>query len=103
LEAIHMWWLDDIVVPAVLIIGFGCFVVMARWRTRDLTRETTRTAESMYPSYAGSIRQQRKYAEEHGGTWQDDEERQDALTRPLTPPSKTAGRPATQPPPTPGP
>jgi hypothetical protein len=59
-----MWWLDDIVVPAALIIGFGCFVVMVRWRTRDMTRKTTRTAENMYPSYADSTRRQRKYADE---------------------------------------
>jgi hypothetical protein len=72
-----MWWLDDIVVPAVLILALCSFVVTVRWRTRDMTRRTTRTAESMYAANADSIRKQRKYAEERGGQWQDDERRQD--------------------------
>ena len=91
-----MWWLDDIVVPAVLILGFCSFAAIVRWRTRDMTRETTRTAESMYGSYADSVRKQRKYAEEHGGQWSDDEGRHDALTGRLAPPPSTAARPARQ-------
>jgi len=67
-----MWWLDDIIVPALLISGVYCFAVMVGFRTRMLTRKTTRTAESMYPLYADSIQKQRKYATEHDGTWKDD-------------------------------
>jgi hypothetical protein len=91
-----MWWLDDIVVPAVLILGLCCFVTFVRLQVRGLKRKTTRTAESLYPHYADSIRKQRKYAKEHGGQWKEDEARQDALTRRLTPPSKTAARSARQ-------
>jgi hypothetical protein len=67
-----MWWLDDIVIPAVLILGVYCFVVLVRHGTRGAIRKNTRrTAENMYPLYADSIRKQRKYAKEHGGTWED--------------------------------
>jgi hypothetical protein len=72
LKAIDMWWLDDIIVPAVLILGVYCFMVMVGFRTRMLTRKTTRTAENMYPLYADSLKKQQKYAREHGGTWKDD-------------------------------
>jgi hypothetical protein len=72
LKAIDMWWLDDIIVPAVLILGVYCFMVMVGFRTRTLTRKTTRTAENMYPLYADSLKKQQKYAREHGGTWKDD-------------------------------
>ena len=60
-----MWWLDDIIIPAVLIVGISCFVWLARMSTRRFTRKTTRTAEDLYPRYADSIRHQRKYAKEH--------------------------------------
>jgi hypothetical protein len=66
LKAIEMWWMDILVVPALLILGVYCFAVMVGFRTRTLTRKTTRTAESMYPNYADSIKTQRKYAEEYG-------------------------------------
>ena len=69
-----MWWLDDIIVPAVLILGVSCFVLLVRSSTRRSARKTTtRTAEDLYPLYADSIRKQRKYAKEHGGQWRDDE------------------------------
>jgi hypothetical protein len=44
----------------------------------------------MYDSYADSPSKQRKYAIEHGGTWKDDGEQQDALTKRLAPPPKAA-------------
>ena len=68
-----MWWLDDIIVPAVLILGVSCFVWLVRSSTRRSVRKNTRTAEDLYPLYADSIRKQRKYAKEHGGQWRDDE------------------------------
>jgi hypothetical protein len=74
LRSIGMWWLDDIIVPAVLILGVSCFVLLVRSSTRRSVRKTTtRTAEDLYPLYADSIRKQRKYAKEHGGQWRDDE------------------------------
>jgi hypothetical protein len=66
-----MWWLDDIVIPLVLLLGIYCFVSLVRARTRGMTRKTTRTAESMYPLYADSLRKQRRYAQRHGGEWRD--------------------------------
>jgi hypothetical protein len=67
-------WVDDIIVPAVLILGVSCFVLLVRSSTRRSVRKTTtRTAEDLYPLYADSIRKQRKYAKEHGGQWRDDE------------------------------
>ena len=87
-----MWWLNDLVIPAILIIGLGCFVITVLWRTRLMTRETTRAAEDLYPQYADSIQEQRKYAKEHGGQWHDDGGQRDALAGPLAPPSKTATR-----------
>jgi hypothetical protein len=67
-----MWWLDDIVVPAVLILGVCCFVWLVRRGTRTSARKSIRTAEDLYPRYADSIRKQRKYAKEHGSMWRDD-------------------------------
>jgi hypothetical protein len=72
LKAIEVWWMDDIVVPALLFLGVYCFAVMVGFRTRMLTRKTARTAESMYPLCADSLKKQQKYAKEHGGTWKDD-------------------------------
>jgi len=69
-----MWWLDDIIIPAVLILGVSCFVWLVRLQTWRLTRKTARTAEDLYPRYADSIRQQRKYAKEHGGQLRDEED-----------------------------
>jgi hypothetical protein len=68
-----MWWLDDIVIPALFVLAVYCFVVMVGFRTRMLTRRTTRTTENMYPLYADSLKEQQKYAKEHGGTWKADD------------------------------
>jgi hypothetical protein len=72
LKAIAMWWMDDIVVPAVLASGVYCFVWLVRARTRGANRRSTRTAEDLYPRYADSLKKQRKYAREHGGTWKNE-------------------------------
>lgn len=61
-----MWWMDDIVVPAVLLLGIYGFLVLIGFRTRMLTRKTDRTAESMYPNYADPARKQRKQARQRG-------------------------------------
>jgi hypothetical protein len=68
-----MWWLDGIIVPAVLILGISCFVWMVRSKTRGAIRNSHRTVESMYPLYADPIRKQPKYARKHGATRSDDE------------------------------
>jgi hypothetical protein len=94
LKAIEMWWLQDIIVPALLVLAVFGFVLAVRFQTQRLTGRTTRTAEDLYPRYADSARKQRKYAREHGGQWQDDGGQRDALAKRLAPPSKTerAGR-----------
>ena len=51
-----MWWVNDIVVPAVLILGVYGFLVLVGFQKRMLTRKTDRTAESMYDNYADSGR-----------------------------------------------
>jgi hypothetical protein len=60
-----MSW-EDILIPALFILAIYCFAVMVGFRTRTLTRKTTRTAENMYPLYADSIKKQKEYAKEHG-------------------------------------
>jgi hypothetical protein len=47
-----MWWEYVIaaIVAAIVIYGFA---VLAGFETRVLTRKTDRTAEQMYPDYAG--------------------------------------------------
>jgi hypothetical protein len=66
-EAITMWWMDDLVVPAVLLVGVCCFVLLVRFRAGMITRRTDRTAEGMYANYADSPHKQRKLARKHGG------------------------------------
>jgi hypothetical protein len=94
LKAIEMWWLDDIIVPALLILAVFGFVLVVRLQTKRLAGRTTRTAEDLYPRYADSVRKQRKYADGHGGQWQDDEGQQNIPAKHLMPPSKArrAGR-----------
>jgi hypothetical protein len=72
LKAIEMSW-EDILIPALFILGIYCFAVCAGGRTRMLTRRTARTAENLYASYADSVRKQQKYANDHGGTWKADD------------------------------
>jgi hypothetical protein len=74
-----MRWLDDIVIPLVLLIGICCFVSLCRFRTRGMTRRSSRTAESMYAQYADSPQKQRKYAQRRGGEWRDQERGSDPL------------------------
>jgi len=64
-------WLDFGIV-ALLIIGIYCFAVLTGFQTRMLARRSNRRAEDMYDQYAGSPRQQRRYAKEHGEPWHDD-------------------------------
>lgn len=67
-----MWW-EDILIAALLIFGFYCFLLLVGFRTDLLTRKTHRTAENLYDKFADSPRRQRTYAREHGGTWKEDD------------------------------
>ena len=61
-----MWW-QYIIIAAVLVLGVYGFLTFTGFETRTLSRRTTRTAEDMYPSYADSLRKQRRSARQHGG------------------------------------
>jgi hypothetical protein len=69
---VNVWFMDDVVVPLVIIAGVWCFVLLARGKTRAATRKSTKTAESMYDNYSDPLWKQRQYARAHGGTWKDD-------------------------------
>jgi hypothetical protein len=45
------------------------FISLTRFRTDILNRRTYRTAEDLYPNFADSPAEQRRYAREHGGEW----------------------------------
>jgi hypothetical protein len=62
----------SILVVALLAFGGYAFVELAGWRTRGLTRRSSRTAESMYDNYADSPAKQRRYAKSRGGEWRDE-------------------------------
>jgi hypothetical protein len=63
-------WLD-IGIVVLMLFGAYAFAQLVGWQTRGLTRRTNRTAEDMYDQFAGSPRQQKRYARAHGGEWQD--------------------------------
>ena len=67
-------WLD-VVIVALFVVGIYCFAVLAGWQTRLISRRTKRRAEDMYDQYADSPHKQRRFAKEHGDTWQDDQAR----------------------------
>ena len=60
-----MWW-QYLIIAAVLVLGIYAFLVFTGFETRVLSRQTNRTAEDMYPGYAGSLRKQRRYTQQHG-------------------------------------
>lgn len=61
-----MWW-QYIIIAAVILLGIYGFLALTRSETRNLSRRTNRTAADMYPSYADSEREQRRYARQPGG------------------------------------
>jgi hypothetical protein len=72
-KAIKMWW-EYIVAAVVLILaGYG-FLSLTGLETRNLSRKTSRTAESMYDNYADSGRRQRRHARNPGGGRHEDED-----------------------------
>jgi hypothetical protein len=66
-----MWWMNYVVVPAVLLLGIYGLLVVTGFQKRMLTRKNSHTAESTYDNYADSPRKQRQYASQHGGQWRD--------------------------------
>ena len=66
-----MWM--DIAIAALFVAGSYAFVTLVGWRTRDVTRRSSRTAENLYGQYADSVRTQRRYARRHGGSWTDEQ------------------------------
>jgi len=65
-------WLD-IAIAALFVAGIYAFVTLVRWRTRDVTRRSSRTADNLYGQYADSPRKQRQYARRRGGSWTDEQ------------------------------
>jgi hypothetical protein len=59
-----VWW-EYVIIAAVLVFGVYAFLTFVGFEKRTLSRRTTRTAESMYRSYADSLRKQRQ-ALQHG-------------------------------------
>jgi hypothetical protein len=68
-----MWWMNFIVVPAVVLFGIYCLLVLTGFQKRVLSRKNGHTAESTYDNYADSARKQRRYASARGGQWRDGE------------------------------
>jgi hypothetical protein len=66
-----VWW-QYIIIAAVILLGIYGFLTLTRFETRFLSRRTDRTAADLYPSYADSLRKQRRYARQHGGEWASD-------------------------------
>lgn len=50
-----MWW-EWVIAAIVVAIVIYSFAALAGFETRVLTRKTDRTAEQMYPNYAGRKR-----------------------------------------------
>jgi hypothetical protein len=57
----QVWWIY-IVVVVLLAAGIYAFVEVAGFRIRLLTRQSPKTAESMYDNYADSPGKQKRYA-----------------------------------------
>ena len=55
-----MWW-EHIIIAAVLLFGIYAFLTLTSFETKFLSRRTSRTAESMYSSYA-----ERRHASRQG-------------------------------------
>jgi hypothetical protein len=72
IEVIHLpWWGYVLFLLAVAAAIWG-FLSLVKFRTKELTDKTDRTAQDLYPSYADSLRKQRRFAGERGGQWHDD-------------------------------
>ena len=67
-----MWWQYLIAVVVVILAVWG-FVSVVKLQTHRLSDRTDNTAEDVYDRYADSLQKQRKYAEEHGGEWRNEE------------------------------
>jgi hypothetical protein len=63
------WWGTVLFLAAVVLAIWGSLSIVG-FRTRTLTRKTGRRAEDMYQDYAGSPREQHRFAHDHG-VWRD--------------------------------
>ena len=63
-----MWW-QYVIAAVVLIIAVYGFVSLVKVQTHRVSDKTDNTAEDVYARYAGSSRQQHRYAQQHGGEW----------------------------------
>ena len=67
-----MWWMNFIVVPAVVLFGLYCLLVLTGFQKRVLSRKSGHTARACTTTIP-SPRKQRQYASERGGQWRDGE------------------------------
>ncbi|HTT50132.1 MAG TPA: hypothetical protein VMH35_01845 [Streptosporangiaceae bacterium] len=83
-----MW--IDIGIAALLLFTAYAFLQLVGIRVRGAARRSNRRAEDLYPQFADSLRKQRRYAREHGGTWSGDagQEPPSAPRRPASPPGR---------------
>jgi hypothetical protein len=66
-----MWWQYLIAAVVVVLAGWG-FVSVVKLQTHRLSDKTDKTAEDVYDRYGDSLRDQRKYAADHGGEWRNE-------------------------------
>ena len=66
-----MWWQWAIAAVVAIIAVYG-FISLVRVQTHRLSDRTGNTADDVYDRYAGSPRQQHRYAREHGGEWKNE-------------------------------
>lgn len=67
-----MWW-QWLVGAVVVVVAVWGFISVVRMQTHRLSDRTNNTAEDVYDRYADRPREQRKYAQDHGGEWKDEE------------------------------
>jgi hypothetical protein len=66
-----MWWQYVIAAVVVILAVYG-FVTLVKLQTHRVSDQTDNTAEDVYDRYAGSPRQQHRYARQHGGEWKNE-------------------------------
>jgi hypothetical protein len=72
IEVIQLTWWGYVLFLLAVAVAIWGFLSLVKFRTKELTRKTDRTAQDLYPSYADSLRKQHQFAREHGSQWQDD-------------------------------
>ena len=67
-----MCW-QYLIAAVVAIFAIWGFVSVVKLQTHRVSDRTDNTAEDVYDRYADSPHKQRKYAEDHGGEWRNEE------------------------------